>query len=208
MAPGPTAAVDLWWLPLGAGDQVARRCGRVYEALLAARDHRERCDLYHAALVVVLDGDRHVIESAPVWDRPEPDRGVVAEGPVGLPWLGRSRWFRYEVRRWRDGLIPDAAYAVDSPRTLSGDRGCARRVLDAVPDFPVLTWGRDEQGLGDMWNSNSLISWLLVRGGIDVGRVAPPEGGRAPGWTAGVLAATQPTAPGTPRARRGAAWTT
>ena len=62
--------------------------------------------------------------------------------------------------------------------------------LVGLPALPVLTWGRDEQRLGDMWNSNSLISWLLVRGGIDVGAIAPPPRGRAPGWTAGVRAAT------------------
>jgi len=99
--------------------------GRMYEAVEAARQHRERYDLHHAALEVHLGGDRYVIESAPAWDRVEPDRGVVVVGPVGLPWLGRSKWFRYEVRRWRDGIIPDVAYAVDSPRRVSAERGRA-----------------------------------------------------------------------------------
>ncbi len=182
-------AVDLYWLPVGAGAQLARRCVPVYEAIAAAREHRDRCDLYHAGLEVHLDGDRYVIESAPVWDRSEPDRGVVCEGPVGARWLGRSRWFRYEVRRWRDGLIPDIAEAVDSPRALSRDRDRAQRVLDLAPDFPPLTWGRDELATGDMWNSNSLVSWLLVGSGHDVDAIAPPTGGRAPGWVAGVTAA-------------------
>jgi hypothetical protein len=32
---------------------------------------------------------------APVWNTPDPGRGVVAEGPVGLPgWLRRFRLFR------------------------------------------------------------------------------------------------------------------
>lgn len=39
---------------------------------------------------------------------------------------------------------------------------------------------------GDIWNSNSLVSWLLVRSGHDVGSVRPPPHGRAPGWAAGV----------------------
>jgi hypothetical protein len=29
-------------------------------------------------------------------------------------------------------------------------------------------WGRDELGAGEMWNSNSLISWLIARSGLDV----------------------------------------
>lgn len=188
-------AVDLYWLPVGAGAQVARRCVPMYEAVVAAREHREPCDLYHAALQVHLDDVRYVIESAPVWDRPEPDRGVVCEGPVGMRWLGRSKWFRYEVRRWRNGLIPDVVYAVDSPRTVSCDRHSAQRVLDLAPDFPALTWGRDELTTGDMWNSNSLVAWLLVRSGHDIDAITPPAGGRAPGWTAGVIAARRAMTP-------------
>lgn len=183
------SAVDLYWLPLGAGAHAVKRFGRLYEAVVAARDRRERCDLYHAALEVHLDGVRYVIESAPAWERAEPDRGVVAEGSVGLRWLGRSRWFRYEVRRWRDGLIPDVAFAVDGPQHVSTERPRATGVLELVPDFPAHTWGRDELGTGDMWNSNSLVAWLLVRSGHDIGRIRPPAGGRAPGWSAGVVAA-------------------
>lgn len=130
-----------------------------------------------------------MIESAPAWDRTGPDRGVVAEGPVGLAWLGRSKWFRYEVRRWRDGLIPDAAYAVDGPRRVSAHRHRAGRVLDLASDFPTLTWGRDELHYGDMWNSNSLISWLLTTSGHDLDQIHPPAHGGAPGWTAGIAAA-------------------
>ena len=187
--------VDLYWLPLGAGAHVVRRAGRMYEALVAAGEHRDRCDLYHAALEVHLDGVGYVIESAPVWDRIEPDRGVVAEGPVGLSWLGRSKWFRYEVRRWRNGLIPDVSYAVDSPHTCSRDRHAAQRVLDLAPDFPARTWGRDELATGDMWNSNSLVSWLLVGSGHDIDAITPPARGRAPGWTAGLIAARRLTTP-------------
>jgi hypothetical protein len=41
----------------------------------------------------------------------------------------------------------------------------------------------------EMWNSNSLISWLIARSGLDVKSVAPPTGGRAPGWLAGIIVA-------------------
>ena len=52
----------------------------------------------------------------PAWGNPDAGRGVVRTGPVGLAGLGRSQFFRYEVRRWRDGTIPDVAEAVGGPR--------------------------------------------------------------------------------------------
>jgi hypothetical protein len=120
---------------------------------------------------------------------------VVGEGPVGLSVLGRSRLFRYEVRRWRDGVIPDAAEAVASPRRLSADGELARRVLDLVPDFPTATWGRDELHSGEMWNSNSLVSWLLARSGHDTNGLVLPFRGRAPGWSAGLAVAARGCGP-------------
>jgi hypothetical protein len=127
---------------------------------------------------------------APVWIQGG-QRGVVAEGAVGIRILGRSRLFRYEVRRWPEGTIPDAAYAVGSPVEIAAGPEIARRILDLVPRFPTFVWGRDELHTGDMWNSNSLVSWLLVRAGVDVTTIGPPEGGRAPGWEAGVVAASR-----------------
>ena len=181
--------VDLYWLPLGAGGHVVRRTGRLYEALASRAQRRAACDLYHAALEIRAGDDMFVIEVAPAWSGPAGDRGVVAVGAVGARRAGRFRLFRYEVRRWRGGLIPDVADAVDSPLRLSEDPGVARRVLDAVPDVPTMVWGLDELETGDMWNSNSTIAWLLARGGIDAGSIRPPAGGRAPGWDAGVVVA-------------------
>lgn len=185
--------VDLYWLPLGsgAGGRCVRASGWLYESVAALRRHRPRTDLYHSALVVHLDGASFAIEMTPVWAAADPDRGVVGEGSVGLPILGRSRLFRYEVRCWRDGTIPDLAAAVDSPRRVGNDESGARRLLELVPSFPLATWGRDEQGAGEMWNSNSLTSWLLARSGYDTGRadLQPPVGGRAPGWAAGLVVA-------------------
>jgi hypothetical protein len=57
----------------------------------------------------------------------------------------------------------------------------------------MLVWGRDQIGAGDMWNSNSVISWLLARAGLDMDGIEPPDGGRAPGWAAGLAAAGRPS---------------
>ena len=107
-APG---AVDLYWIPLGAGGQVVRLNGKAYEAIKAFIEHRPRCVLFHTALAVDVPGGRFVIESAPIRDQRGRERGVVAEGPVGTSWAGRFRLFRYEIRRWRGGSIPDASEA-------------------------------------------------------------------------------------------------
>jgi hypothetical protein len=37
-----------------------------------------------------------------------------------------------------------------------------------------------------MWNSNSVIAWVLARSGIHAESIRPPSGGRAPGWQAGL----------------------
>jgi hypothetical protein len=50
-------------------------------------------------------------------------------------------------------------------------------------------WGRDESRTGEMWNSNSVIAWLIARAGLDAAAIQPPAGGRAPGWNAGLVAA-------------------
>jgi hypothetical protein len=181
--------VDLYWLPLGAGGHSVRLNGRVFEALAAWLEHRPRCDLYHSALEVRVPEGRFVIEQAPVIKRDVSDRGVVAEGPVGARWAGRSRLFRYEVRRWRDGFIPDADEAVASPVRLSRDPDAARRILDLVPRVPIATWGRDELATGEMWNSNSIVAWLLAQAGLATESIQPPPGGRAPGWRAGLVLA-------------------
>lgn len=97
-----SAAIDLYWLPLGAGGHSVR------------------------------------------WNGP-----------------GRARVFRYELRRWRDGVISDVSEAVRSPQRLSSQAGEAARLLALVRRVPTPTWGRDELHTGEMWNSNSVTSWLL-----------------------------------------------
>jgi hypothetical protein len=183
------AAVDLCWLPLGAGGNFVRLNGRVYEALAARLQGRPACDLYHSALQVQIADGTFVIEQTPVPDLSGQQRGVVAGGVVGSRWAGRFRIFRYEIRLWRNGRIPDVAEAVDSPRRLSDEQDCARRVLDLVPQVPTPVWGRDELRTGEMWNSNSVIAWVIARSAIDAGSIRPPAGGRAPGWQAGLAVA-------------------
>ncbi|HEX5902815.1 MAG TPA: hypothetical protein VF028_06840 [Actinomycetota bacterium] len=111
------------------------------------------------------------------------------EGPVGTRLAGRFRLFRYEVRRWRDGVILDIAEAVSSPIRVADDLARASRVLDLVPSVPALVWGRDERHTGEMWNSNSIISWLLARAGVEAAKIQLPPRGRAPGWHAGIVIA-------------------
>ena len=185
----PVAGVDLYWLPLGAGGHFVRLNGRIYEAIAARLAKRPVCDLYHSALEVRVPDGRYVIESAPIRAADGPERGVVAEGPVGARPLGEFKIFRYELRFWRDGFLPDAAEAVDSPRRLTNDAEIGRRVLALAPDVPTPVWGRDELDAGEMWNSNSVIAWLLACSGLDTDGIQPPAGGRAPGWEAGLVVA-------------------
>ena len=101
--------------------------------------------------------------------------------------MGRSVWFRYELRCWREGVIPDQEHAV-AVVTLESDAVRAEALLAVASDVPTLTWGRDERGTGDMWNSNSMMAWLLSV--TDHELPSPPPGARAPGWQAGVSVAS------------------
>jgi len=183
--------VDLYWLPLGAGGRSVRLNGRVFEAVAARLGRRPPCDLYHSALEVRGPEGRFVIEMTPIPGSNGGERGVVLEGAVGSRWAEPCRIFRY-VRRWRDGVIPDIGEAVESPEQVTGDPLLAQCVLDLVPAVPTLVWGRDESHAGEMWNFNSLTSWLIARSGLQVESVHPPAGGRAPGWRSGLVVARRP----------------
>ncbi len=183
-------SVELLWIPLGAGQHVVRLSGRAFEALKARIQHRPACDLYHSALVVTLAGDRYVIEMTPITDRHGDQRGVVAAGAVGSAWLGKLRVFRYEIHRWLNGVIPDADQAT-ATTTLQLSPAETQRLLDLVPMVPTPVWGRDDLDAGEMWNSNSVTSWILRRSGVDTTQLAPPNGGRAPGWGAGLVVAAR-----------------
>lgn len=190
MTPERDIGIDLYWLPLGAGGHFVRFNGRVYEFFSARRHHRTPRSLYHSALIVHVPEGAYVIEDAwPIPDLHGASRGVAIEGPVWSRGLGRLRVFRYEVRNWRDGTISDIGEAVASPQRVGNQLDEARAVLALASSVPIHTWGRDALHVGDMWNSNSVISWLLTSAGIDARSIEPPSGGRAPGWIAGILAA-------------------
>ncbi|WP_210417295.1 hypothetical protein [Cellulomonas sp. Y8] len=207
---GPSPGVLLCWIPLGAGGpRVVRASGRAYEAVAALRDRRPRRTLVHAALLVrPATGPEVAVEVAPAWGQPAGDRGVVATGPVGARVLGRSRLFRYEVRCWAGGSVPDLAWAV-ARRCATTDPRVAAALLAAAPGVPVRTWGGRAPGVRDMWTSNSVVAWLLAAAGLDPEHLGPPPGCRAPGWDAGVRAAPSrraalptPSGPAAPDRRR------
>ena len=200
----PDVGIDLYWLPLGAGGHFVRLNGRIYEIIYAHRERRRPLDLYHTALEVRVPEGRFVIENAwPIPDANGAARGVAVEGPVGSPRLGRFRVFRYEIRRWREGVISDADEAVASPQRISDDQWSAQRLLELVGTVPPLVWGRDVLDMGEMWNSNAVIAWLLTRSGLRADEIDPPAGGRAPGWAVGLHVAHLDTDPRpTPEAHR------
>jgi hypothetical protein len=72
---------------------------------------------------------------------------------------------------------------------VSADVDQARRLLELVPCLPPLRWGRDELRIGDMWNSNSVVSWLLASSGLPAELIRPPSHGRTSGWEAGIALA-------------------
>lgn len=135
------ALVRLWWLPVGAGGHVVTRTSRWWERWRAMREKRPPQQLFHSALEVTTDGSRYAIEMTPAWGQGSGPRGVVATGPVGLRSLGALRLFRYEVRCWRSGEIPDLAYAPAPPVDLRVTSGCAGDLITRVAEVPRLVWG-------------------------------------------------------------------
>jgi hypothetical protein len=189
------AAVDLYWIPLGAGGHSVRFNGIAYEALSAAIQRRPRLDIYHSALEIRMPSGRYAIEMTPVPNHRAWERGVVAEGAVGTRWAGHFRIFRYEIRCCREGIIPDLQYAFGGPIRLADDPAVTHRIFELLPSVPALTWGRDESGVGEMWSCNSIMSWVLSSAGLDADAISRPSHGRAPGWNAGIAVAAKTMRP-------------
>ena len=95
-------------------------------------------------------------------------------------------------------VISDLSAAIDGPVHVTSDAATTERILDLVPMVPTPTWGRDELKADGMWNSNSVISWILESAHISAAAGEPPRNGTAPGWHAGLVVAKRqpPTSPG------------
>lgn len=185
----PSPGLDLYWIPIGAGADLVRIGGFSFQ-------RRAHSDIYHSALTARTGETIFTIEMSPVpAGRGQQDRGVVSRGPVGSRRAPRLRIFEYEIRRWRDGVIPDIAFAVASPVRLTGDLDLVQRTLDLVPLAPTPVWGRDELRTGERWTCNSMIAWLLTRTGLVTAAGRPPGKGRVPGWRAGVTMARRQMCP-------------
>jgi len=185
------AAVDLHWLPLGAGGNgFVRRNGIAYERWVAWREHRPPQALFHAALTAELDGRTYAIEQG--WPAPAGDpatRGATVTGPVFFRSADRVRALRYEVRCWQGGAIPDLDHSIGPAQRLTTQPDATAQVIALTARVPATTWGRRAPGDHEMWNSNSAIAWILASAGLDAQHISPPATGRAPGWVAGWEAA-------------------
>lgn len=175
---------------MGAGGRkIVDTCTRLYESVVSALEHRDRKVLLHTALVIHTGLSRKVIECA--WPTPDDQtaaRGAVVVGPVFTYFLGRFRPFRYEIRCWENGTIPDLDYAMGC-QLVSEDTVTAERIVAASASVPPHRWGRDELGTDEMWNSNSVIAYALAKAGVQAMDLEPPPVGRAPGWVSGIVAA-------------------
>ena len=89
----PTSEIDLYWIPLGAGQHVVRVSGKIFEALSALVQRRRRCDLFHSALAVTVAEGRFVIEMTPVPDTNGARRGIQVDQSIGHQLL--ALWRRY-----------------------------------------------------------------------------------------------------------------
>jgi hypothetical protein len=63
-SPTDQAAVDLYWIPLGAGGHSVRFNGIVDEAISSPIQRRPRCDFYHTALKIRLSARSYAVDAA------------------------------------------------------------------------------------------------------------------------------------------------
>ena len=78
-----TAAVDLHWIPLGAGDAPSASTGGSSRPSKRRASIGSEAALYHAVLVVELTGDRYAIELAPSPDADGAGRGALVRALSG-----------------------------------------------------------------------------------------------------------------------------
>ena len=181
-----TAAVELYWIPLGAGGHSVRLNGRVFEAIAAAASIGDaatsitpRSSSSSTAIATRSSSRRRrtLTRRAAAWSPPAPSAAATPAGCACFATrsaAGAAGRFRISTRRSA------------GPRRLSSDPRDARRLLDLVRTVPTPVWGRDELKTGEMWNSNSMTAWLIAATGLSTDLLRPPPRGRAPGWDAGI----------------------
>lgn len=179
-----TASLELLWIPVGAGTRFQRASLVLYEAVAAAISRRPRVALVHAGIKLGLDGKLYTFELMPA--PPGPNHTGEVTGPVGVRGADRLRLFRYRACLFESEALPDEAWAIGEPLRLSDDPEVVRRVIELRRAIPAYTWGRRRRGHSEMWTSDSAVSWLLGRAGVDVSSIEVPKGTRAPGWRSGI----------------------
>ncbi len=163
--------------------------------LAATRRRRPLRSLERTRLRVVCGTARwaRALRPLPLGTAGLPFRGAVRHRAGAGVARGRGAWRRRRRRGRRSSVGAPRALPLRGPmlaRTADPrHRDCARRLLELVPEVPKPVWGRDDLHAGEMWNSNSTISWLIARSGLDVESIALPRDGRAPGWQAGIVIA-------------------
>ena len=184
--------VYLLWIPLGAGASVpvAHWSGRAYEAISARRARRTAAAICSTRRWRSrAGGHRFVVEMTPAWGSAHTSAGSVASGPVAFQLLGRSRFFRYEVHCWRDGVIPTGTTRSVIPRCVSNDPDDRRShpgPRSAVPNAHdgVATTSAP----GTCGTPTRSLPGCCPGRGSRTADVHPPRNGRAPGWRAGLVA--------------------
>lgn len=182
--PAADPFLELSWIPVGAGTHFQRASLLLYESVAAAISRRPRATLVHAGIKFALDGQRYTFEVMPA--PPGPNHRGEVTGPVGIRPAGRLRLFRYQAVLSESPALPDEQWAVGPAIRLTSDPATIARAIELRLEIPAYTWGRRRRGHSEMWTSDSAVSWLLGRAGLDVRAIAIPPGTRAPGWFAGI----------------------
>ena len=153
-------------------------------------DNPDDKTIYHCAIKVQFPENgrcpSHVIElTESLDDQAERDRvGEVAQHGIFGPWS-------YAIRVFRNGSIEDETN-IKETTVLSTDCDTARNIVQLARDVPLLDYGEKigtKTGAADRWSSNSVVSWILQKAGLDPANIDPPSGGIAPGWDAGITQA-------------------
>ena len=176
------AAVELYWIPLGAGGHCVRFNGRIFEALDAARRAP-------SALRPLPRGARRPARRPALHDRARrrrrtPTRRAAASSAPAPSAAATSAGCACFATRFAAGEAdrsPTWTTRSAGRCRLTTDPGVARRLLDLVAAVPRPVWGRDELDAGEMWNSNSVIAWLVATAGLPADELEPAAAGQGAG---------------------------